>query len=68
MLCAVIYVDTNGVPRLVGKGEDLAEEQATTLMAAMEAKHSKPHKLHYEIVRYTRATKREVFAERGLSP
>ncbi len=67
MLCAVIYVDTNGVPRLVGGSEDLTEEQAAARMRAMEAKHSKPHKLHYEIVRYTRITKNAVFAERNLS-
>lgn len=67
MLCAVIYVDTNGVPRLVGNSEDLTEEQAVARMREMEAKHAKPHKLHYEIVRYTRATKSSVFAERKLS-
>ncbi len=67
MLCAVIYVDTNGVPRLVGNSEDLTHEQATARMEEMETRHAKPHKLHYEIVRYTRATKHAVFAERGIS-
>ena len=57
MLYAVYLQDTNGHRRLVGNHVDIEEAEARKVIAEIEASHTKPHKVDYDLVGYTRETK-----------
>ena len=66
MLYTVFLQDTNGHRRLVGGGEDLSEAAADALINGIVEKHTKPHKVDYDKVGYTRETKAAVLASKQI--
>ncbi len=66
-LFAVYLQDTNGHRRLVGDCIDLSLEDAQLRMKSILDKHTKPHKVDYDLIGYTRATKEAVLAEKDIA-
>lgn len=66
MLFAVYLQDTNGHRRLVGDLIDVSEETARSEIARIEGSHTKPHKVDYDCVGYTKETKRTVLREKQI--
>ncbi len=66
MLFTVYLQDTNGHRRLVGESIDISENDAKLVISNIEASHTKPHKVDYHMVGYTKDTKAAVLREKQI--
>ena len=67
MRYTVVYFDTNGCGRLVGKPNDFpSEADALAHIAQIESVHTKPHKVYYRVISYVPGEKYITLEKNGV--